>query len=124
VEFQIDAELSQVFVCHCSICRRYTGSNGIAVVLSANEDFRWVRGKDQVATWKKPDADWQAWFCRICGSALPGKNDDSKVFIPAGSLTLGGEHLKVAHHIWVGSRAPWDEIGDHGKQHLEAFEAQ
>ena len=30
VQFEIDAQLSGVFVCHCSICRRSTGSNGIA----------------------------------------------------------------------------------------------
>jgi len=28
----------------------------------------------------------------------------------------------VAHHIWVGSKAGWDEIGDGGRRHLEAFE--
>ena len=34
VQFEIDAALSGVFVCHCSICRRSTGSNGIATVKS------------------------------------------------------------------------------------------
>jgi hypothetical protein len=33
VQFEIDADLTDVFVCHCSICRRSTGSNGIAVVV-------------------------------------------------------------------------------------------
>ncbi len=33
VQFEIAADLSGVFVCHCSICRRSTGSNGIAVVV-------------------------------------------------------------------------------------------
>jgi hypothetical protein len=27
----------------------------------------------------------------------------------------------VAHHVWVGSKAVWDEIGDAGKQHAEQF---
>jgi hypothetical protein len=30
VAFEADADLSGVFVCHCSICRRSTGNNGIA----------------------------------------------------------------------------------------------
>jgi hypothetical protein len=59
VQFEIDADLSAVFVCHCSICRRFTGSNGIAVVLVSNEQFRWVGGQEHIATWKKPDANWQ-----------------------------------------------------------------
>ena len=123
VAFEIDARLSDVFVCHCSICRRATGSNGIAVVLVDNSAFRWLKGEDQVASWKKPDADWQCWFCRVCGSPLPGANDASRIFVPAGLIADGGEGLRVAHHIWVGSKAAWDQIGDSGKQHHEAFKA-
>lgn len=122
VAFEVRAELSDVFICHCSICRRYTGSSGIAVVIADNQQFRWLRGEDQIATWEKPDADWQAHFCRLCGSALPGPNDEARMFIPAGLISDGGENLRVAHHIWVGSKAVWDEIGDAGKQHDEAFE--
>ena len=121
VAFEISADLSSVVVCHCSICRRSTGSNGIAVVVIDNNAFRWMRGEEQIATWKKPNADWQTWFCRVCGSPLPGKNDESRMFIPAGSISDGGEALRVTHNIWVDSKADWDEIGDSGKRHREAF---
>ena len=123
VAFEVDAELTDVFVCHCSICRRFTGSNGIAVVLAENEAFRWLRGEEGIATWHKPGADWQARFCRRCGSVVPGPNDDARTYIPAGLITQGGDDLRVAHHLWVGSKAAWDEIGDPGKQHAEAFGA-
>ena len=122
IGFEISAELSDVFVFHCSICRRATGSNGIAVVVVDNADFRWVRGEENVTSWKMPDADWQIWFCRSCGSPVPGLNDESRMFVPAGLLTDGGDSLKVKHHIWVDSKAVWDEIGDAGRQHREAFE--
>lgn len=121
VRFETDGELSGVFVCHCSICRRATGSNGIAVVLVANDQFRWVQGEEQVATWKKPDSDWQIWFCRICGSPVPGENDPQRMFVPAGAITSGGDALQVLHHVWVGSKALWDEIGDSGQQHENGF---
>jgi hypothetical protein len=65
IGFEIRAELSDVFVCHCSICRRATGSSGIAVVVVDNADFRWSRGEEYVTSWKKPDADWQMSFCKI-----------------------------------------------------------
>jgi hypothetical protein len=124
VQFAIDADLSDVFVCHCSICRRSTGSNGIAVVLVPNGQFRWVRGEEHIATWKKPDADWQKWFCRVCGAPVPGENDPAKMFVPASSITEGGERLRVAHHVFVGSKAVWDEIGDAGRQHAERFKLE
>lgn len=121
VAFEFDKINSDIFMCHCSICRRYTGANGVAVAIVSNSQFRWLKGEDQIANWSKPDADWQSWFCRICGSALPGKNDDTHMFIPAGLISEGAEGMRVAHHIWVGSKADWDEIGDDGKQHVEAF---
>jgi hypothetical protein len=121
IAFEIAADLAEVFFCHCSICRRSTGSNGIAVVLVDNHAFRWIRGEELIATWKKPSTDWQTWFCRICGSPVPGINDASRMFVPAGLISEGDESLRVAHHIWVDSRAVWDEIGDSGQQHREAF---
>lgn len=121
VAFKVSADLSGVFVCHCSICRRFTGSNGMAVVVVGNDAFQWIRGEEHIGTWRKPNADWQAWFCRVCGSALPGANDVSRMFVPAGLISEGGEGLRVIHHIWVDSKADWDEIGDSGQQHLEAF---
>ncbi|OYU16409.1 MAG: aldehyde-activating protein [Alphaproteobacteria bacterium PA4] len=119
VAFEISTAISDVHVCHCSICRRYTGSNGIAVVVVGNNAFRWLRGESDIARWQKPDADWEASFCRVCGSALPGQNDAARMFIPAGLISQGGEGLKVAQHIWVGSKAGWDVIGDDGQQHQE-----
>lgn len=121
VQFEIDIPLSDVYVCHCSICRRATGSNGIAVVLVPNGKFRWIHGEEYVAMWAKPDSNWEMWFCRVCGCPMPGKNNPDTMFVPAGSITHGGEALRVAHHIWVGSKAVWDKIGDDGKQHEEGF---
>lgn len=122
VAFEISADLSGVFVCHCLICRRATGSNGIAVVVVDNDAFRWIRGEEHIAAWKKPNTDWQTWFCGLCGSPVPGANDESRMFVPAGLISDGGETLRVTHHVWVDSKACWDEIGDSGRRHPEAFE--
>jgi len=122
VAFEIKASLADVFICHCSICRRSTGSNGIAIVVIENDDFKWAIGEDLISTWRKPGHDYQLWFCSKCGSPLPGKNNDNSMFVPAGLISEGGENLKVAHHIWVQSKANWDQIGDSGQQHLEAFQ--
>ncbi len=121
VGFEIDADLAGLYVCHCSICRRSTGGSGIAVVVFPKERFRWIRGEDCIATWHKPGTDWHKWFCRICGSPVPGENDAETMVAPAGTLTQGAEALRVIHHVWVGSKAPWDEIGDSGQQHVEGI---
>lgn len=119
VAFEIGAPLTDVYICHCSICRRFSGTHGAAVVVVDNTVFKWTRGEDHISTWKKPDAHWHCFFCRTCGSALPGPDSDTRTYIPVGAISDGGENLRVAQHIFVGSKAPWDEIGDSGQQHDE-----
>lgn len=117
VRFDIKCEPAGVYVCHCSICRRSTGSSGIAVVVVKNEDFEWTGGVDQIVQWSLPGASWDTWFCKTCGAKVPGHNDPKRMFIPAGLLPGDLPGLKVIHHLFVGSRAAWDVIGDDGQQH-------
>jgi hypothetical protein len=123
VSFRIKAELPGVIICHCSICRRATGANGIAVIVVDNDKFEWTSDKDSITSWKKPDADWEISFCRHCGSPVPGVNNPNTMFVPAGLVTEGGEQLQVTDHIFVDSRAAWDEIGDGGRRHPTQYEA-
>ena len=121
VKFKIDTQLTDVYVCHCSICRRATGVHGIAVVVFKNSEFHWIQGQEQITKWKKPDADWHISFCNVCGSPLPAENDDDSMFAPAGLITEGGDDLSVKHHFFVDSKAHWHAIGDGGKQHPDRF---
>ena len=121
VSFEVNAPLSDVFVCHCSICRRFSGSGGMPVVVLDKDDFKWLSGHENIKVWRKPDAEWEANFCAVCGSALPGMNDRDTVFVPAGILPADVEGLKIRHHIFVGSKACWDEIADTGKRHDGPF---
>lgn len=121
VAYEIEQELSDVYICHCSICRRSTGSGGIAVVIVAKDKLQWLKGVERINRWDKPGHDWHTVFCATCGSTLPGENDPLNFYVPVGTLTSGFENLKVAHHIWVSSKAGWEEIGDSGVQHTQAF---
>jgi hypothetical protein len=124
VTFEVHGDMAGIFVCHCSICRRATGSNGIAVLIVANEDFCWTRGEELVRSWRKPGHDWESWFCTECGARVPGSNDPERMFIPAGSLGEAADSFRVQHHIWVDSRAAWDEIGDSGVQHSQEMQVE
>ena len=60
-------------------------------------------------------------FCDVCGSMLPGVNDPERMFVPAGLFLGDDQPLRISNHIWVDSRAPWDEIAGSGKHHPEEF---
>ena len=120
VTFEVRTASPNIYVCHCSICGRATGSIGVTVLVVPTGDFKWTSGEQLLKRWTKPGHDWQCSFCTECGSHLPGENDAKSVYIPAGLINQGQERLKVAHHIWVSSKAPWHHIGDAGEQHEEA----
>ncbi len=124
VSYHIDADISEVYICHCSICRKTTGGAGFAVVVVDNASFSWLSGRENVSYWAKPGHDWHTSFCRRCGSPLPGANDDARMYVPVGTLTAGHEQLAVAHHIFVDSKAGWEEIADNGVQHPEGIGAR
>jgi len=121
VKFEIGRPVSDVYVCHCSICRKSTGSGGIAIAIVNNDDFSWVEGKELIKTWLKPNHDWETSFCINCGSPLPGKNDENASYIPVSLLDSGYENLKVQGHLFVNSKAPWEEIAGNAKQHKNNF---
>jgi len=121
VAFEVFTDLSDVYVCHCSLCRKSTGGSGIAVSVISSDHFKWLKGERFVSHWRKPNHDWETSFCTVCGSPLPGKNDDEHVYLPVSLLDSGDIELTVKHHLFVGSKAPWEEIGDDGVQHEAGY---
>ncbi|HEV2170291.1 MAG TPA: GFA family protein [Candidatus Binatus sp.] len=106
--------------CHCSRCRKARGSAFAANMFVQPDDFRWIRGEDQVVKYRMPSAArFGNWFCGTCGSPVPRDVPALKVvLIPAGSL----DHdpgVRPGYHIFVGSKAPWEEIADDLPRHAE-----
>jgi hypothetical protein len=106
--------------CHCSRCRRSRGAAFASNMFVQPADFRWLKGEDQVVTYKHPGTKrFGNSFCRTCGSAAPRFIDALSAFlIPAGSLDTD-PGIRPAYHIFVGSKAPWHEIADALPQHHE-----
>ena len=123
VKFVVDGRLSPLQYCHCTRCRKSSGSAFVAAVAAKTEHFRWVSGADLVSTFTAPIREspppYRTSFCRRCGSDLPLVDQDRPfVVIPAGSLDAHPE-IQPFRHIFVGLKAPWYEIRDD----LPQFEA-
>ena len=121
VKFGISTQVSDVYICHCSICRKSTGGGGIAVAIVNNDDFSWLEGHAFIKTWHKANHDWQTSFCTNCGSPLPGKNDEKASYVPVSLLDSGQGNLKVQHHLFVDSKPAWEKIGDKAIRHKNGF---
>lgn len=108
VAYVIRGHLSIFQYCHCSRCRKFTGSAFAANLLVAPEDFQWLRGKDQVGYFALAEAKHFATaFCKQCGSSLPWLSQSRKVMVvPTGSLD-DDLPLRPLQNIFWDSRAAW-----------------
>ena len=113
VAFELALPLVEMRHCHCSRCRKARGAAHATNVFAKESALRWLRGEELVRTFRVPDARFFAnCFCGRCGSKLP-RADPSRgiAVVPAGSLDQD-PGVRPGMHIFVGSKAPWHEIGD------------
>ena len=96
--------------CHCSRCRKFTGSAHATNILIDPKQFEWLTGEDQVERFEHPDAKHYATcFCKKCGSSLPWLAQTGRaVIIPAGTLD-DDPGIRPVQNIFWDSRAPWRE---------------
>ncbi|GAA6152473.1 GFA family protein [Pseudoteredinibacter isoporae] len=117
VRFEVEDSTQDVYMCHCSMCRRGTASGGIAVAIVPRDRFQWLSGEAHINTWHKPGHDWQTSFCDICGSNLPGPNDSNSLYIPVGLISEGAEQMTLRQHLYTDSKARWEPLSDEAEIH-------
>lgn len=118
VEFKLSGALPDIYQCHCSLCRKVTGSSSNAAFVVSNEQFNWVRGQEQITSYIK-ESGYRSDFCSRCGSPVPNPlGGRPEYWIPVGLLE-GHTHLKIGVHLYAGSKAEWDIIPTHQLQYPE-----
>lgn len=109
VKFRIAGAFDSFFLCHCTRCRKDSGSAHSANLFSSSATITWVSGVDQVRTFRLPGTRHMKCFCAECGSALPfQQGTENMVVVPAGSLDSPVSIRPNAHICWS-SRATWDD---------------
>ena len=106
--------------CHCSRCRKFTGSAHASNIIVNPDQFEWLSGEDQVGRFEHPEArHFATCFCKQCGSSLPWlAQSGSAMVIPAGTLDDDPE-IKPMQNIYWKYRASWRESVDTLPQHDE-----
>jgi hypothetical protein len=118
VAFEVDGPVRGVGSCHCSKCRRVSGTGGNAQFIVKTERFRWVRGQDNLVAFRLPDG-WGPTRCKTCGSPVPDSYDNGqRMWVPAG-LMSDPLDTSIVQHIFCGSRADWDRESPDARHHDE-----
>lgn len=108
-------ELADQFpLCHCSRCRKFSGSAFLAALTVHGLVF--LSGKDLICSYEAPiqvmPPAYRKDFCRACGSPVPWPTGEADVYaVPAGSLD-DDPVVRPEGHVWVNCAAPWFKIDD------------
>lgn len=115
IEFELHGDVPNLYQCHCSLCRKVTGSAANAAFRIGADQFAWISGSVQIREFVT-ESGFKSHFCATCGSPVPNlTSNDSAYWIPAGLLEDSSE-LELVAHLYVASRAAWDVIADVGEQ--------
>ena len=111
IQYEIPDELLYAAYCHCSECRRFSGSAFSAIGGIGKDQLQIITGKDQIKYFRKTEASNMA-FCEVCGSSLFAEKPlKGLVHLRLGTL-MDSPSLTPQAHVLVGSKAPWFEITD------------
>jgi hypothetical protein len=110
VKYNVKGPFIRFFFCHCSRCRRATGTEHAANIFTRAANVVFTQGEEKIKRFDLPDAEqFSRAFCTTCGSPVPYISRDGKVsVVPAGSLTHFNER-KVDANVHWDSRADWYE---------------
>jgi uncharacterized damage-inducible protein DinB len=113
VRFEVDPPFIRAGHCHCSRCRRHSGTAVCTQARVRREQFRLRAGAELLRTYRGGDEYAVKAFCSVCGSSLFGGSwpDGPQVSIRLGTFDTD-PGIRPQFHTFVDSRACWDEITD------------
>jgi hypothetical protein len=117
VHYAVADEFAYALICHCSNCRRTTGSAFKPFAGITRGKLHVTKGEDKLLIFG--DANGNDTHCKVCGSLLFSiVRDGAFAHVTMGTL-VDDPSIRPAAHIFVGSKAPWFTITDHLPQYEE-----
>ena len=112
VRYRVKGPFDEFHLCHCSQCRRSTGSAHAANIFTSPDRIEWLAGEDLVRRFTPDEPGMiSKCFCSHCGSLVPYTSLKSgKLVIPAGSLE-GPAGMLPQDNIFWRDRADWYDAG-------------
>lgn len=113
VAFEVEGPFDRFLDCHCSRCRKATGTAHSSEVIVRAGALHWLRGKASVVRFDLPDArSFATAFCKICGSPMPHLTRSGlETIIHAGAFDEPPGTTPDRHVRWA-SRAEWYVHGE------------
>jgi hypothetical protein len=110
VQYEVAGEIGEFGYCHCTSCRKVSGSAHAANAPVERAQFRLVSGGDTLREFESSPGKVRA-FCSRCGSPIYAYLTASRdtLRIRLGTLDTRLAKLPKAH-TWVSDKASWEPI--------------
>lgn len=121
VEVTINGKISDIIHCHCSLCRKNSGTAFATNGFINAAEFSITKGENSLSTFSfKPGRN--RYFCRQCGSPIYSSNDQypTRFRIRLGLLDSDIVEKPISHNF-VSSKANWEDL-DAKLPRYDAFE--
>jgi hypothetical protein len=121
VRFEVTPPFIRANHCHCSRCRKHSGTAVCTQARVWREQFKLLRGESLIRVYGEGQGAVKA-FCGVCGSSLFGGHwpHGRQVSIRMGAFD-DDPGIAPQFHTYVGSKAPWDRIDDDLPQYDAAW---
>ena len=108
IQYEIDPPFKIFQYCHCSRCRKFTGSVHSANLFVPLPQFKWLEGQEQVGKYDLKEAKYLTTsFCKQCGSSMPWEvKDIPNMVVPIGTLDEDPK-IKPQQNIYCASQVSW-----------------
>ena len=118
VQYDVLDEFKYAMNCHCSDCRRATGSAFKAFAGIERHHLTVTKGAEQILIFGEVQGNHDV-HCKVCGSLLFSVvRDGAFVHVTMGTL-VDDPKIRPGSHIFVSDKAPWFTITDELPQHRE-----
>ncbi len=110
VQIKINGGISDIIHCHCSLCRKNSGTAFATNGFVNAADFEIISGEKSLSTFSfKPGRNRH--FCSHCGSPVYSSNEQapSRYRLRLGILDSDITERPISHNF-VSSKASWEEL--------------
>ncbi|WP_206486152.1 GFA family protein [Thalassotalea sp. G2M2-11] len=110
VHVAITGTINEIIHCHCSLCRKNSGTAYATNGFVKTKDFIISQGQENLSHFSFKAGRYRH-FCQTCGSPIYSSNDDdpNRIRLRLGLLDSEINERPISHNF-VSSKASWDDL--------------
>ncbi len=110
VKFEIADAIDSIIHCHCSLCRKSSGTAFATNGFVRTADFTVTEGQSELSAFESRPGR-ERYFCSKCGSPIYSSNiqDPDRIRIRLGVVDSDVVERPISHNF-VSSKADWEDL--------------